>query len=90
MRDRLLFKKVSSISEFRRLVHKRENFLKHLGKPRMVPQKGKDSASFHVYALDETPNEEIDNSESDLSTAAVNHTESAKITCWNCEMPGHV
>jgi len=90
MKDRLLFEKVSSISELRQLVQKRENFLKDLGKPRMVPQKGKDSANFRVYALDETPEEEIDNSESDLSIAAVNHTGSAKITCWNCEMPGHV
>jgi len=55
----------------------------------MVPQKGKDSANFRVYA-DETPDEEIHNSESDLSIAAVNHTWSAKITCWNCEMPGPV
>jgi len=90
MKDRLLFEKVSSISELRRLVQKRENFLKDLGKPRMVPQKGKDSPNFRVYALDETPDEEIDNSESDLSIAVVNHTGSAKITCWNCEMPGHV
>jgi len=36
-----LFEKVSSISELRRLVQKRENFLKDLGKPRLVPQKGK-------------------------------------------------
>jgi len=89
-RDRLLFEKVSSISELRRLLHKRENFLKDLGKPRMEPQKGKDSANFNVYALDETPDEEVDNSESNLTIAAVNHTGSAKITCWNCEMPGHV
>jgi len=69
MKDRLLFEKVSSISELRRLVQKRENFLKDPGKPRMVPQKGKDSANFRVYALDETHDEEIDNSESDLSIA---------------------
>jgi len=85
MKERLLFENISSISELRHLVHKREHFLREVGRTR--PQQAK-STPYRVYALDEEQSKETPEGEEELEIAAINRA--TPLLCWNCEAPGHV